>query len=897
MSWAEPDPYTRMIRLLHAPLVTQSLVVAARLGLADLIADGPRTASELAARTGVQASALARVLEVLADAEVLHRFPGGAFGGTAMSETLRASVPRSLREWTRLWGLPQRLAAINDLEYSVRTGLPSFPHLFGVDWWEHLAAHPDQAAVFNGATGDMARGMHAAAARTVDLSDVRRVVDVGGGRGYLLSELLPRYPGMTAVLYDQPAVVAEATAVLDAAGVAGRVDVRGGDFFAEVPTGGDAYLLSMILHDWDDERAVRILSAIRQVLPPGGRVLVIDAVLPEGDRSHDGRLLDLVMLTLHGGHERTESQFAALFEKAGLRHVMTRAAHATTGVLVAVADDDPDPVRSWQVPAHSEEERERYRAAGLWRDMTIPAAFGEVADRYPDSPAVITAAGTQTYAELRRRSDAVATGLLAAGLRPGQAVILQVTNGPHVPELWYGLLTAGLLPVCTLAAHRRHEIEQIARHTRAVAHVVQADLPALDAFAFAEEIRGLVPAMRMLLTVGAQPGDPGLRIEDLAATDVSGGDTARLRRMADTTDLRSPAVFQLSGGTTGTAKVIPRMHPEYWYNAVATARWWDLGPTDRLAFALPLVHNAGVANALHAAHSVGAALVLSTPRPDDLLPLMAKQRATWFMSPPGVMRDYLAHPLFDAAFADVGTCVLTATTVPGSIFDDLDRRGVHVTQAFGMTEGLFLFTPRDAGQALRRGTVGVPISPLDEIRLLRPGSLAEVEPGGVGELCARGPYTVRGYLEAPERDAEAFTPDGFYRSGDLVRPVQFDDVTAYRIEGRVKDLINRGGEKVNAAEVEDLLLRHAAVAEVALVAMPDLRLGERACAFVVVAPGAEPPPLADLCAFLEVQGLARFKWPERVEYLPALPRTSIGKVYKKELRERLAHSMPDQSAP
>jgi non-ribosomal peptide synthetase component E (peptide arylation enzyme) len=342
--------------------------------------------------------------------------------------------------------------------------------------------------------------------------------------------------------------------------------------------------------------------------------------------------------------------------------------------------------------------------------------------------------------------------------------------------------------------------------------------------------------------------------------------------------------------------VIPRLHPEYWYNAVATARWWRLAAGDRLAFGLPVVHNAGVANALHAAHAVGAALVLATPAADDLLPLMAAERATWVMSPPGLMNGYLADPRFEAAFAAVRHCVLTAAPVPRRIFDAVEARGVHVVQAFGMTEGLFLFTPSDAPAGLRARTVGVPISPLDEVRLLEPGTLEPAAPGAPGELCVRGPYTVRGYLDAPERNAEAFTPDGFYRSGDIVAPHRIDGMTAYSVEGRVKDLINRGGEKVNAEEVERILLGHPAIADVALVAMPDERLGERACAYLVVAPGHRPPTLADLREHLDRRGLARYKWPERVELVEALPRTAIGKVFKKRLREDVARRLgaPDQ---
>lgn len=561
-------------------------------------------------------------------------------------------------------------------------------------------------------------------------------------------------------------------------------------------------------------------------------------------------------------------------------------------------DPDPStPEHRWNLVPYPPVVARRYREAGLWRAATIPALLGEVVRAHPDRPAVITATDRWSYTELDRRSDAIAVGLLEAGLCPSETVILQITNSVHGVAAWYGLLKAGLIPVCTLAIHRRHEITEIARQTRASAHLVQADLRSFDLVAFADEIRGLVPSVRQLLTVGADPSTPGLRIEDLADLVPSGAQRLRLARLAAEADLDAPAVFQLSGGTTGVPKVIPRLHPEYWYNAVATARWWGLTCEDRLAFGLPLVHNAGVANALHAAHCTGAALLLSTPAADDLLALMDDERATWVMSPPGLMNDYLRHPRFEGAFASVRHCVLTAARVPTDLFTAIEGRGVPVTQAFGMTEGLFLFTPPQASVRLRARTVGVPISPLDEVRLLQPYSLEPSAPGAAGELCVRGPYTIRGYLDAPERNAEAFTPDGFYRSGDIVQPHELDGMVAYSVEGRVKDLINRGGEKINAEEVERILLGHDSVADVALVAMPDERLGERGCAYVVVAPGHQPPTLGELQTYLERYGLARYKWPERIEFIDALPRTAIGKVFKQTLREDIARRLGRTAVP
>jgi 2,3-dihydroxybenzoate-AMP ligase len=549
------------------------------------------------------------------------------------------------------------------------------------------------------------------------------------------------------------------------------------------------------------------------------------------------------------------------------------------------------------VVPHPPAEVDRYVATGAWGTRSLPTAFRQAAATYAERTALITPGMRLTYRELDARSDAVAAGLLRSGLLPGERALLQLTNSATAVVAWYGLLKAGLIPVCTLAIHRRREIEQIGRQSGAVAQLVQADFPSFDLVGLAQEVAGLLPAMRQLVTVGAAPDKPGLRIEDLQDHEISDKEQAELLEIAESLDVHGPAVLQLSGGTTGMPKIIPRLHAEYRYNADLTSSWWGHTEQSVLAFALPLAHNAALANGLHAAHGAGAALLLATPAAGVMLPLMAEQGATWTMSPPGLAKEYLSHPAFDGAVARLGTWVLTATRVPRPVFDELTGRGVRVTQAFGMSEGLFLFTPLDAPRDLRAETVGVPISPLDEVRVLRPGTELEVAEGETGELAARGPYTVRGYLAALDRDREAFTAEGFYRSGDLVRARRYEGTLSYSIEGRVKDLIDRGGEKVNAEEVELLVAGHPAVAEMALVGMPDPRLGERGCAYVVPRDQQNPPTLADICAYLEAQGLAKYKWPERLELIDALPRTQIGKVSKVTLRADIGAKLEHETTP
>ena len=332
------SPSVQMMRLLYGSLVPHLVTVVAELGVADLVADQPRPVAELAASTGTNPDALYRVLRTLAGQGVFTEVAARTFGLTPLAATLRTGGSGSLRDYARYWGLPERQRAFAELGYSVRTGRSSFAHVHGIDWWSHLAANPQQGALFNDVMGYLARQLHAAAIEAYDLSDVRRLVDVGGGHGHLVATIVRRYPGLSAVVFDQPHVVAGAEAVR--AEVGDRVEFVGGDFFDSVPAGGDVYVLSMVLHDWSDVEAAAILGNVRAAMDPAGRILVIDTVIPDGDTAHFGKLMDIVMLVCQTGRERTEAEFVALLESAGLRHIETRATSSPTSVIVATPAGD-----------------------------------------------------------------------------------------------------------------------------------------------------------------------------------------------------------------------------------------------------------------------------------------------------------------------------------------------------------------------------------------------------------------------------------------------------------------------------------------------------------------------------------------------------------------------------
>jgi non-ribosomal peptide synthetase component E (peptide arylation enzyme) len=520
-----------------------------------------------------------------------------------------------------------------------------------------------------------------------------------------------------------------------------------------------------------------------------------------------------------------------------------------------------------------------YRAAGLWGSLSIPGEFAGVVAQHRDRVAVVAAEGSLTYGELDVRTDRIAAGLLRLGLSPGDRVLLQITNRLESVVAWYALLKAALVPVATLAPHREHEIGVISRQCEARGHLVEAGLP-FDLVGFGAAVASGHPTLQHLLTIGG-PATAGTPLESLGADLDPAAARALVTAAQAGVGPDDLAVLQLSGGTTGTPKLIPRQHAEYWYNAAAYAGRLGWTHETRVAHLIPVVHNAGITCAVHAAASVGATLVLGTADPATWVPLIGRTAADSVLIGHGHF-DALAAPGALDAMPSLRQVVLSGSKVPDRLFEELERRGIWAGQLFGMGEGLFCLSNLDDPREARLRTVGTALSPLDEIKLLEPGTELEVADGAIGELCCRGPYTIRGYYRAPDHNRRAFTSDGFYRTGDLASWGQYGDRRYLHIEGRIKDVINRGGEKISADEVERLLVAHPAISQAAVVAMPDPRLGERACAFVVADRALDVPDLQEHLAAL---GVAKFKWPERVIRVAELPRTNVGKIDKAGLRQ------------
>lgn len=541
-----------------------------------------------------------------------------------------------------------------------------------------------------------------------------------------------------------------------------------------------------------------------------------------------------------------------------------------------------------------EEFAERYRKEGYWRDET----FAELTRRWvaadPQKTAVVGGGRRLTYEELDDVADRLAVRLLELGIEAPQRVVVQLPNVPEFVVLCLALLRIGVLPVLALPAHREHEIRHFCELTEAAAYFCPEELGGYDYRSLAGDLLTSVPSLRhVVLSGGAVADRPFLDLDALLAEPVDpAARDALLDIELDPTDV---ALFLVSGGTTGLPKLIPRTHNDYTCSMRSTVAVTELQQSEVYLASLPAAHamphaNPGILGTLH----VGGTVVLSlTPRPEEVLPLVQAEGVTATALVPALLIRWLEAPDRDTYdFSSLRLLQVGGQRLqPVVARRAMDTFGCKLQEAFGMAEGLGCFTRLDDPEELIVETQGRPMTEADEL-LVVDESGRPVDPGEPGELLTRGPCTIRGYYKAPEHNARVFTDDGFYCTGDVVRVHPSGNLI---VDGRVKDMINRGGENISAEEVENLLAAHPSVAYVAVVAMPDRTLGERVCAYVVAHDGEQPPTLEDLHRFLGDR-VAKYKWPERLEVLDRMPLTGVNKIDKKKLREDVASKLAAEAS-
>jgi hypothetical protein len=315
----EQPPEVALMQIVGGGLLQQALYVAAKLSIADLLAERPQTADELAKRTRTHARALYRVLRALASVGVFAESNGQTFQLTPPAELLRSDAPGSLRDAVIFMGEEWHWRVWADMLYSVETGKVAWAHVHGKEVFPWFAAHPEESEIFNRAMTGFSQTAASAVAEAYDFSGIKTLADIAGGHGMLLAGILKSNPQLKGVLFDLPQVIEGAGELLKREGVAERVQLATGDFFEAVPQGADAYLMKFIIHDWDDERALKILRNIHRAMPGDGKLLLAEMVVPAGNEPHFSKIQDLEMLVSPGGVERTEQEYSDLFAEAGFR--------------------------------------------------------------------------------------------------------------------------------------------------------------------------------------------------------------------------------------------------------------------------------------------------------------------------------------------------------------------------------------------------------------------------------------------------------------------------------------------------------------------------------------------------------------------------------------------------
>lgn len=527
----------------------------------------------------------------------------------------------------------------------------------------------------------------------------------------------------------------------------------------------------------------------------------------------------------------------------------------------------------------------RYLKEGYWENRTISSVVFDRCDSFPDRIAVIDGDRRLTYADLKDKVEQLAAQFYLSGLEPQMRVVLQLPNSIEFIIVYLALVRLGAIPVMALRAHRQSEIQHFVSNSGAQGYIACDVFRNFDYRPMAEAVRKAEPCLKHIYILG-QPLPGQHSLQEMIDGELTFFEVFACQgNFQETAD--AVATMLLSGGTTSISKLIPRTHNDYALNAKLCGKVAGFGEDTVHLVALPLAHNYNLASpgilgvfyyggTVVLAHELDAAPIFS---------LVEKHAVTTIAAAVPLITKWLAAADVVKQF-DISS--LRVVQNGGARLAPELRRRVMSTfncipqEIYGTAEGLINMTRLDDPEDLLLESSGAPVCDADEIKVLDENG-HELPDGEIGELVVRGPYTIRGYFNAPEKNKTAFTKDGFYRMGDAVR-AQGRYVFC---DGRKQDMINRGGEKISCDEVEGLIIKHPKVRDVAVVAMPDPIFGEKGCAFVQLKPG-ETLDLDELVAFLKKQGIASFKFPERLEVKEHLPMSPVGKILKKELKAQLA---------
>ncbi|HID3657253.1 TPA: (2,3-dihydroxybenzoyl)adenylate synthase [Serratia marcescens] len=525
----------------------------------------------------------------------------------------------------------------------------------------------------------------------------------------------------------------------------------------------------------------------------------------------------------------------------------------------------------------------RYRERGYWTDKPLTEILDRQANN--DAPAIIDTQGSLTYRELQQRADRLAAALLRRGVKSGDTALVQLGNVAEFYIVFFALLKIGVAPVNALFSHQRSELNAYAEQIKPALLIADRQHGLYADDQFLNTFRDAHPSLRVVALRSQPEGELALA----AWLDEASDGFVAQPSAAD-----QVAFFQLSGGSTGTPKLIPRTHNDYYYSIRRSVEICRFDAQTRYLCALPVAHNYPMSSpgVLGVFYGAGRVVFAADPDAAQCFRLIEQHQINvTALVPPAVTLWLQAieewggnAQLASLKLLQVGGAKL-GETLAARIQNEI---GCQLQQVFGMAEGLVNYTRLDDDERHILTTQGRPMSPDDEVWVADDDG-NPLPAGEVGRLMTRGPYTFRGYYQSPAHNADAFDADGFYCSGDLISISEDGYIT---VQGRQKDQINRGGEKIAAEEIENLLLRHPDVINAALVSMPDALMGEKSCAYIIANAPLKPVVLR---RHLREQGVADFKLPDRFIQVDSLPLTPVGKVDKKRLRQQLDAQLQTQA--
>ncbi len=507
-----------------------------------------------------------------------------------------------------------------------------------------------------------------------------------------------------------------------------------------------------------------------------------------------------------------------------------------------------------------------------WEKKTIATRLKEWANRYGDKEAIVDMNTTISYKQLYEKSLSIGSALVQKGFKPGDNVVLQLPNGIYFVEIFFGCIMAGLIPVLALPAHRKGDLEEIFRLSEPVAYFIPDEYMGYDYRSMADYFKANNSSLKEIIIEGETILD---------------SDCDNISDVLNNVSPYSTAILLLSGGTTKTPKLIPRTHADYMYNSYMAAKKAAISSKSVYLTILPVAHNfslscPGILGVLNAG---GTVVMAPSSAPDEVLPMIESYHVTITAMVPALI------PLFDEVMSwDLGYDLssLEILQVGGALLEPsvaklvVDKWPCKLMQVFGTAEGLICFTNLDDDEDIIINYQGFPISDKDEIKIVDE-NFNELPEGEYGHLIAKGPYTIDGYYKLPEVNKTCFTEDGFYMTGDRAC---FNKNIGIKMGGRMKEQINRGGEKIMPAEIEGYLAMHEKISESAVLGIEDSELGQRTCAFLKLKDMNDNMDRQDVNLFFKKLGVAAYKMPDSVFVVQNWPFTSVGKIDKKQLKAK-----------